>query len=724
MEPRRLLVMVAMAMSGLCTSCSGDDAPAQGTGSSTGSSTGGTTVVDDTTAPGSSSSSSTTGPQSDTTAELPLERWVRVTLDGAPLEGASVIQGGTNEVWLTGKDGRVLVTVDTEIQGELVLMAAYATARTEGQLVLPDDTSEVELELETFGPDNEAYSFDPPGVPDDPGSTAECGHCHRQLKAQWYGSVHRSSADNTVVQDVYAGVASAFDDQTTCENQGGQWWDGLVPGTESLAPRCYLGAGTLPDLNPGCGDAMACDTVATSFGACADCHAPAIDGVLGGRDLLEATGTSFDSGVHCDLCHKVESIDPMGAAGVAGWLRIVRPSEESASPAFGRFRPLSFGPYIDVPNPRMGSVAREHFASAELCAGCHQLDQAALVPGTSLDPARWPDGVFPAHSTYAEWAAGPFFGTAPCSSCHMPADPEALNGADLEPDQLSMQGFARGWVRPPGAVRQHTFIGPRTPESSLLQLAAAVFIESAVEGDVLTTQVTVRNVGAGHAIPTGEPLRSLVLFVRARCGDQPLVAIDGDAIPELGGWLDRKASGEDWLQWPGAQVGDVVRVVDDPGTWHDYPGFGPFGDGTFDAAAKGLPMLRVVGQSTVVMVDGDQVTFDAPLPAGDLALRGRPDAFDGDPTAAVAVAGAPGFAFARVLADADGARMVPHHRAVDVVSDNRILPQQEWTSTHVFGGSCPEPVVDAMLVHRPYPVGLVRERGWDGTQQVMVEVSQ
>ena len=88
------------------------------------------------------------------------------------------------------------------------------------------------------------------------------------------------------------------------------------------------------------------------------------------------------------------------------------------------------------------------------------------------------------------------------------------------------------------------------------------------------------------------------------------------------------------------------------------------------------------------------------------------------------MAGAPGFGFARVLADADGARMVPHHRATDVVSDNRVLPQQEWTSTHVFAATCPTPVVSAALIHRPYPVALARERGWDNPQQIMVEVSK
>ena len=84
------------------------------------------------------------------------------------------------------------------------------------------------------------------------------------------------------------------------------------------------------------------------------------------------------------------------------------------------------------------------------------------------------------------------------------------------------------------------------------------------------------------------------------------------------------------------------------------------------------------------------------LPSGDLAILGD----------AEAMAGAPGFGFARVTVDSDGNRMVPHHQAVDIASDNRLLPAQEWTSTHVFDvSSCStDPVVSAVLTHRAYPL--------------------
>ena len=304
----------------------------------------------------------------------------------------------------------------------------------------------------------------------------------------------------------------------------------------------------------------------------------------------------------------------------------------------------------------------------------------------------------------------------------MPADATAGNGADLQPDDIPLQGIARGWWRPPGAVREHTWVGPRTPDSGMLQLAAALLVDKQVVLDELTVTVRTRNVGAGHAIPTGEPLRSLILVVSARCGDERLVATGGDVVPDFGGWLDRKLQPEDWSSWPGAEVGDVLRVLVDEG-WHDYEGFGPFGDGSFDPAQKGLPRLRLVQEVRIIAVEGDSVTLEEPLVAGDIVYRGRPDPFSAqDPLLAEPLAGAPGFGFARVLADEQGARMVPHHAAVDVVSDNRLLPQEEWASTHVFESACPDPVVEARLLHRAFPVELAAERSWDGTQQLMAEV--
>ena len=59
----------------------------------------------------------------------------------------------------------------------------------------------------------------------------------------------------------------------------------------------------------------------------------------------------------------------------------------------------------------------------------------------------------------------------------------------------------------------------------------------------LTASVTVKN-EAVKGIPTGEPMRSMVLAVDARCGEQP-PATGGDVIPDFG-FLEMRTAEESW----------------------------------------------------------------------------------------------------------------------------------------------------------------------------------
>ncbi len=569
--------------------------------------------------------------------------------------------------------------------------------------------------------DNPLYVFQDPGTPEIRDSTTYCAHCHVTINADWYGSAHRRAASNAVVQDVYAGAAAAWADASACDAAGGTWRTGVGPGTGAAADRCYLGTGTLPDLNPDCAETP-CDGIADATGACADCHAPGIDGALGGRDLLQATGLSYDYGVHCDVCHKVESVDLDSLdPGVSGRLRILRPSEEGTTA--GPWKPLTFGPHADVLNPRMGSVQRGHYADATICAGCHEHHQPALVPGAALDAARWPDGTLPIHTTWSELRDGPLGADVVCQSCHMPPDPDVGNGADLENLFDIGEGLAGGWLRPAGAVRRHVWFGPRHAEQRMIDLAAAVGIHAEVDGDDLLVTTTVRNTGPGHAIPTGEPLRHLLLVVEARCDGARLTPRDGPTVPDYGGAVATQDASGDWTRWPDAAPGMRVRVVRRTGAWRDYEGYGPFGDGTFSVEDKGVPEEVLAGEAAIDAVGGDgTVVLAGPLPAGDVAyLVHGPDALPAEGAAWADLAGLPGFGFARVLADADGRRMVPHHAAVDVVSDTRLLPTRAMTVTHRFPAACDAPEVAAALLHRGYPKALAAERGWPMTEAVMAE---
>ena len=644
------------------------------------------------------------------------QRWtvtVRVTLDGVPVAETRVKQGGGRQEWLTDTEGLAVVEVDGTITGDLYVVAAHPEARIDGVEAAEPTSDVLEIPLRRFDTtDNLAYVFADPGPADlSKSNSQQCGHCHITLHEEWYASPHKQSASNPKVHDLYSGTAAAFVSEPDCDQAGGSWAPGTLPGTDTVADRCQLGSGVL--------------TSTPSFGGCADCHAPGIDGVLGGRDLREATGVAYDSGVHCDVCHHVESVDPEAPAGVAGRLRILRPSEPGSLVGAGPWEPLSFGPLLDVLNPRMGAVLREEYHEAELCIGCHELEQAVLVEGASIDLLRWPDGVFPVHSTGSEWREGPMNPAAPCQSCHMPPKPEVGNSADLYNEfEQALVGISAGWERAPGEVRAHSWWGPRQPEGRMLELAASLGIEKTQVGDQLSARVTVKNAAAGHAIPTGEPSRSLVLLVEARCDGVEQPATGGDTIPDFGGWIAQKLRGEDWSLWPGAAVGQRVRVVRRTGDWVDYAGFGAFGDGLFDAAAKGMPVEEAAGEAEIVTVEGDRVSFDRPLPEGDVAWLGEGAGGLADGAPARALAGAAGFAFARVLVGADGERMVPHFLAVDVGSDNRLLPLASWTSAHQFTVACDTPTVHATLLYRAHALRLARERGWSLDERVIAELSR
>jgi hypothetical protein len=651
---------------------------------------------------------------------LPFDLRVQVLLDGEPVQGATVVQGGNPKRWTTDAEGWSTVTIDPSVPGEQAVVASHPESRTVGLTVL-DRSEDLLLELQRYdASDNELYQFLDPGEPDRRFDTGQCAHCHITMTEDWAESRHRRSSSNPKLHDLYAGAAAAFDSESACNAAGGQWLSAPQPGADAYADRCFLGDGVIPELNVDCGPGLQCGSTPTAFGACADCHAPGIDGRLGGRDLLLARDHAYDYGIHCDVCHKVESIDLAAEAGVAGRLNILRPSEDSPSPALGAFLPIQFGPYLDVPNVFMGAVPREFFRSGDFCAGCHQLDQPVLVPGAEADLARWPDGRLPVNTTYAEWAAGPYSPGTACQSCHMPGDAVAGNSSDLGNEVDIEPGMVGGWYRPAGSVRRHIWWGPRT-EGSELPEAIGLDLVTEVDAGELTVRATVSNVGAGHAIPSGEAMRSMVLLVEARCNGVEQSATGGHAVPDFGGHLGRKESGADWSRWPGAQLGQVVRVVRRTGAFHDYTGFGSFGDGTFDASQKGMPVEDVVGRSRIVDVQGDVVTFDQPLPAGDVAYLGEDAGWpaDGDPISARA--GAPGFAFARVLVGSDGQRMVPHFLAADVASDNRLLPSGSWTSEHRFSVSCGAPEVRALVTGRGYPLDLARERGWDAKERAMRE---
>ena len=739
-------VIASVVAAGLAapSGCSGDPAETAGSGGAGGG--GGEMMV-----AASASQTSGPGPVVGSGGALPDEFVVTGTVtDGsAPLEGAIVMQGGGEPLLVTGPDGAFSITLSNAIPGTPTVVAAKTGYRSRGVefTELPEGPVELDL-IFAAAPDNTGYTYGNPGKGslETDNSTKFCGHCHTTFAKQFQSSAHAKATRDPLVQDLYAGVSRAFVDKASCEAGGGQWRAGLVPGTASdTLQKCYLGGGVLPDLNLGCGGAgeLACDDPAlpagskpTAFGRCADCHAAGLDGPLGGRSLLEATGIAYENGNHCDVCHHIKDIDLTKPPGTGGRLIIQRPKEKLSDDS-PMIRQVMFGPLPDVPLVFMGGSYQPKFSSSELCAGCHEQKQEALMPGAALDAARWPEGL-PTHSTFTEWSDGPFNtpGT-PCQFCHMPPTLGLENTVDVANEENA--GIVFGFMRPPERIRSHIFRGPLEGSPRLIDTAAAVFLGAQVSAGELTAAVTIKNAGCGHALPTGEPMRSVLLVVRAEACGAAMAPSGGMTLSDMGGaaaegtvGADVMAAGAD-LAWAAgaarAKDGDVVRAVRPTGVFDDYVGIGFFADPSLQPEQKGIEVRAPVGEAKVLAVGGGTIKLSAALPlqAGDIVFVGDEEAVAlADGEIAKALAGAPGVVFARVMVGPGGERGVPHYKAVDIASDNRIAPQAEATSEHRFAipPGCGAAKIKATVLYRPVPVRLARERGWEARDYVIATAEE
>jgi hypothetical protein len=668
-----------------------------------------------------------------------------VVLDraGAPVAGAMVMQGGrSDERVLSDGAGKFKLTLrDNGINVPAVVAAMMGYRAVGVELLMPPEDP-VELRLHKVeGPDNIHYVYEDPGDGENI-DLEDCTHCHQSYVQQFLTSKHAQATRNPLVQDLYAGVNRALSARVVCEEAGGRWLQGLEPGSkDQKIEKCYLGDGVLAALNTQCGGARQppCDAPALEasqepkhFGACADCHAPGIDGVAGGRGLHEATGTAYEKGVHCDVCHKVADIDLGKPPGVGQRLVMGRPGEPGENTF--KWEPVFYGPIIDVPNPMMRASYQPKFNESQFCAGCHEQNQPALLPGQELDAARWPDGL-PVHSTFSEWQAGSYGKDGvPCQHCHMPVSPDALNSISLMKDKRD-ESITFGWERPGEDNRMHTFMGPLDGEPRLIDTALRLSLTSGATPGRVATRVTLKNAGAGHAVPTGEPMRSLVLVVEATsnsCGTLEPVA--GMSIDDVGGALASGVVGQGVtvkgraVKWADgaklAQPGQRLRVVRPTGEFLDYDGVGWFAGAARQASEKGLPAQVPVAHAEVVSVQARGLTLKDSISVepGDLVYLGdswSSSLEDGAPSRHLA--GAAGMTFARVLVDAAGARQAPHYRAIDMVRDNRIAPGASTTTEHAFarGESCAQGKVRATLLYRPHPLALAQAYGWDARDYII-----
>jgi hypothetical protein len=193
---------------------------------------------------------------------------------------------------------------------------------------------------------------------------------------------------------------------------------------------------------------------------CDDCHAPLAKRLRPG-DLAP------DEGVTCEVCHNIKQVE-------------VRRTGPGFVLQLGH---VKYGPLCDAKDHYFHNMGCSPLhAQGELCAGCH-LYYRALAGG----------GELPVFTEYEEWTEGPYQAKE-CQSCHMPETrTEVADGA----------GERDG-------VGHHGLLGE---QQDLRGRALAASATVSAIGSRIRVDLVIKNVGAGHMVPTGLPERRVIARV-------------------------------------------------------------------------------------------------------------------------------------------------------------------------------------------------------------------
>lgn len=199
---------------------------------------------------------------------------------------------------------------------------------------------------------------------------------------------------------------------------------------------------------------------------CLGCHAPA-SALLSDTDL--ARKVSWE-GVTCDYCHSMREVKQDG----------------QNLKALVQFGSVKSGPSKSSVSPAHGTAYSSVHTSALLCAVCHEYKNA---------------GGFSVVTTYSEWKASPSGkGDLECQQCHM----ELVRGSVVEPR-----------VRRESSHLVNLHAMPGSHSVSQLNKAVTAKLTASRNGQTVDVAVKVKNEGAGHYLPTGSPMRQVILEVRA-----------------------------------------------------------------------------------------------------------------------------------------------------------------------------------------------------------------
>ena len=199
---------------------------------------------------------------------------------------------------------------------------------------------------------------------------------------------------------------------------------------------------------------------------CLECHAPLAVRL---KDLGLERKVSWE-GVTCDYCHSIREVSKSGANLAA---RVEMSN-------------LKSGPSKDSMSPSHETAYSEVHTRSLACAVCHEYVNALG---------------FPVLTTYTEWEASTYVGNdTQCQTCHM----SLVQGNVVDPRVKRQAAHEVNLHQMPGS-------------HSIQQLNQALGMQLSTDrkGEQVLVRVKISNNGAGHSVPTGSPMRRLILKVRA-----------------------------------------------------------------------------------------------------------------------------------------------------------------------------------------------------------------
>ncbi|MEW6488014.1 MAG: multiheme c-type cytochrome [Thermodesulfobacteriota bacterium] len=208
---------------------------------------------------------------------------------------------------------------------------------------------------------------------------------------------------------------------------------------------------------------------------CLSCHAP----TMHYDPRLDLGAEVVQDGVTCDFCHSVQGLDPANPE---------RPFEV-------KWGKLKRGSLKDTQSPVHETRHLELFGKSEFCGVCHEMKNAKGLPIIT---------------TYSEWKDGAYGrdGKAHCQECHMPL------AAGFTVSEQHRKTKRR--------INLHSFPGGHSRSQLLDALALEILEESKLYGR-MKVKLGLTNAGAGHAVPTGNPLRRVIVDFSAYSATNRLI---------------------------------------------------------------------------------------------------------------------------------------------------------------------------------------------------------